>query len=92
MTVADLLRAIHECRVVDAENTEILLDKGGRLAFVDADIRCNSTWKVRSASRMRRWSPAHFFVATRRSSRPRAITDSAATSRVRLAGSRIETR
>ena len=39
MTVADLLRAIHECRVVDAENTEILLDKGGRLAFVDADIR-----------------------------------------------------
>ncbi len=39
MTVADLLRVIHECRVVDAENTEILLDKGGRLAFVDQDIR-----------------------------------------------------
>lgn len=39
MTVADLLRVIHECRVVDAENTEILLDKGGRLAFVDKDIR-----------------------------------------------------
>jgi hypothetical protein len=39
MTVAELLRVIHECRVVDAENTEILLDKGGRLTFVDADIR-----------------------------------------------------
>ena len=39
MTVADLLRLIHECRVVDAENTEILLDNGGRLAFVDQDIR-----------------------------------------------------
>ncbi len=39
MTVADLLRVIHECRVADAENTEILLDKGGRLAFVDQDIR-----------------------------------------------------
>ena len=39
MTVAELLRVIHECRVVDAEATEILLDKGGRLAFVDADVR-----------------------------------------------------